>query len=261
MSTKESKAFENPEAHPLILYLLCLKHLESTWQTWISETILSEIERVFSTKVTPNNFNKILAAKTLYISDTFWEHWEVFKNMVLALDGKPLSLQTIHAPNTASLMNAIEIANIVKKQEFNEEIARFTAACLLNDDVHYAPGCLNFCQLYITQPTYKCKDCEKIGSALPPFKGMCDVCSEMFKGPKAFNFKPKIDAGWNVTYSLTYDPEPIKKRFEELAKEESPFIKETPEDIQCAKLLIAKGYADLKLKEFRDQCRELNLKS
>lgn len=259
-SNLEGKVFEDPYAHPLILYLLCMKKLDSSWTTWISDTILMEIERVFNTKCSLENFNKLQAAKTLYSSDTFWEEWEVFKNIVLALDGKALGTKTMVAPDTATLMNSIEIANLIRKQSFNEEISRFTATCLLYDDVHYAPAPLDFCQVYITQPMYKCKDCGKNASALPPFKGQCESCSKTYEGPKALNFKPKNDEGWNVDYYLTYDSEPIKKRLEELSKEATPTINETPEDIQCAKLLIARDYSLLKLKEFNNQVKLFNLK-
>jgi len=249
--------FTNPEAHPLILYLACEKILEPDWKTWITDTTVSEIKRITGADITDSNLNKLQAAKTLYISDTFWDEWEIFKNCVLALDGMPLATQNIHAPDTARLMNAVEIANLVRKQEFDEEVARFVAACLLFDDIHYAPPPLDFCQIYISQPMYECKDCGKKASALPPFDGQCESCSKTYEGPKALNFKPKTEGGHKITYSLTYDPAPVKKRFEELLKEKEPFIHEVPEDIQCAKLLIAHDYSLLKVDEFHNQMKEL----
>ena len=107
---------------------------------------------------------------------------------------------------------------------------------------------------------YKCKDCEKSGSALPPFRGYCESCAKVYEGPKALNFKSKEDAGHNVDYSLIYNPDPIQKRYEELSKEASPYINETGEDIQCAKLIIARDYSTLKLKEFQDQVKQFGLK-
>lgn len=248
--------FQNPEAHPLILYLVCEQHLEADWKTWISETIVSELKRLFGIEIPELNLNKLQAAKTLHVSDTFWDEWEIFKNITLALNGLPLSTQTIHAPNTAQLMNAVEMANIVRKQAYDPEVARFAAACLLYDDVHYAPEPLDFCQVYLSQPMYECKDCGKKASALPPFKGFCESCSKIYDNPKAFNFKPKEDKGSNTTFFLTYDPMPIKKRYEELLKEKNPYINEVPEDIQCAKLLIAHDYSILKVDEFHKQLKE-----
>jgi len=260
MTKTEGRVFEDPNAHPLILYLLCMKYLDESWPTWISDTILMEIERIFAVKTLPENFNKLQAAKTLHASDTFWEEWEIFKNIVLALNGEPLSLQTIHAPHTAQIMNALEIANLIRAQEYNEEIARFVAACLLHDDVHYAPPPMDFSQPYISQPMYKCKDCSKTASALPPYRGVCESCAKIYEGPKALNFKPKNDVGHNVEYYLVYNYDSIQKRYEQLSKETSPYINETPEDIQCAKLIIARDYSMLKLKEFGDQVKEFGLK-
>ena len=67
-----NKIFTNPEAHPLILYLACEKILDSEWKTWITETVVSEIKSHTGADINPNNLNKLMAAKTLYISDTFW---------------------------------------------------------------------------------------------------------------------------------------------------------------------------------------------
>lgn len=261
MKSNEGRVFEDPNAHPLILYLLCMKRLDPSWTTWISETIMQEINRIFGVKILMENFNKLQGAKTLHISDAVWEEWEVFNNVILAIDGQPLSLQTLVAPSTAALMNGIEIMHIIRQQEFSEEIARFVATCLLNEDVHYAPEPLTFCQLYLSQPMYKCKDCQKIASALPPFKGQCESCAKIYEGPKALNFKPKEDAGWNVEYYLTYEADAVKKRYEELSKEKEPYIHETPEDQQCARLIIAKDYSILKLKEFKEQVKEFGLKN
>ena len=257
---KESSVFENPDAHPLIMYLLCIKNLGPSWTTWITETIISEIKRVFGVEISLANLNKLMAAKTITVSDAFWEEWEVFNNIVLALDGKALSTTILVAPDTATLMNSIEIATIVRNEPFSEEIARFVAACLLQDDVHYAPPPLEFSQIYISQPMYKCKDCGKTASALPPFNGICEECSGMYKGPKAFNFKPKKDGGTNLEYYLTYDGSKVKERYAQLSKEEHPYINETPEDIQCAKLIIARDYAKLKLGEFHAQMKQFGLK-
>ncbi len=252
----QSPAFTDPNTHPLILYLICEKFLDKDWKTWITDTIVQEISTKFSVEIIALNINKLMAAKTLYISDTFWDEWEIYKNIVLALNDQPLSLQTIVAPNTAYIMNAVEIANSVRKQDFDQEIARFTAACLMYDDVHYAPPPLDFCQLYISQPIYMCKDCGTTASALKPFEGQCEFCSEMYKSPKPFNFKPKTDKGYNVTYSLTFDPIPVKKKFDELSKQKDPFINEIPEEIQAGKLIIARNYTSLKLDEFHSQLKK-----
>lgn len=261
----ESSIFTDPNAHPLTLYLLCTKKMEADWTSWLSATLRSEIKRLFNSDISHTNLNKLQAIKTLHTEhhDAAWEEWEIFKNVILSLNGLPPSINAIQAPTTAELMNGVEIINMCEKHEFNDEVARFTAACLLHDDVHYAPPPLDFAQIYIAQPRYECHDCGKKGSALPPFERymVCEECAAVYEGPKPFNFKAKEEGGHNLTFSIVYDPGPIKRRYEELIKQKEPFIKEEGDDIQSAKLIIAHDYLLLKLKEFEEQIHALGLKT
>lgn len=186
--------------HPVVLDLLCMKHFGHEWLSWIAETIIQEIKKTFNQEISRVNFSKLMAVKTLHIVDTYWEEWEVFEKINVALNGVPVSVGIVQGLDTINLMNGIEIANTVRKETFNEEIARFTAACLIHDDIHYAPPPLDFAQKFI------------------PF-----------------------------TFELE------KNRFEQLSKEPFPFIKETPEDVQAAKLIMANDYRVLKIKELKDQ--------
>jgi hypothetical protein len=254
------KAFTDESTHPLVLYLICERHLEKDWNTWISDTIVQEIKRIFNVDIVEINLNKLLAVKTLYINDVFWDEWEIFKNGILSLNGQPLSTQILVAPNIAFLMNGIEIANLIRTQPFDQEIGRFVAGCLLHENIFYAPPPLDFCQIYISQPMYHCPTCDCTRSALPPFDGQCETCAGTYDSPKAFNFKPKNDTGFSVTYSLTYDLIPIKKRYEQLLKEKEPYINEVPEDIQASKLLIARDYTMLKMNEFHSQLKLYGVK-
>jgi len=249
------KAFTDAETHPLVLYLICEGHLDKEWKTWISDTITQEIKRIFGVEILDSNLNKLLSAKTLAISDTFWDAWEIFKNGILALNGQPVSTQVMVCPNSAFLINGVEIASLIRKQTYDQEVARFAAACLLYEDIHYAPPPLDFCQIYISQPTYTCKECGTTATALPPFSGQCEICSRMYDSPKSFNFKPKEDKGFNIDYSLTYDPIAVKNRYDKLSKEKSPYINEVPEDIQASKLIIARDYTSLKMDEMSSQLK------
>lgn len=260
----ETSIFTDPDAHPLTLYLLCIKKLEEGWTDWIPETVTSEIKRIFKATISRENSNKLQAAKLLHSDhhDAFWQEWEVFQNVILTLNGIPPSINTMHAPNTAEIMNGIEIANLITKLDFNEEISRYVAACLLFDEVHYAPPPIDFCQPYISQPMYKCKDCTKTSSALPPFSMRCESCAGTYTGSKVFNFKPKNDEkGHNLEFFLTYEFEPIKVRYDQLLKEKEPYINEVGEDIQAAKLIVAHDFSMLKLQQFHEQAIALKIKS
>ena len=139
------------------------------------------------------------------------------------------------------------------------------AAIFLYENVQYAPSPCDFAQDYITQPTYHCNDCGKIGAALPPFDGLCTSCAGYFDDDKPLNFKPDPEAlkkglGRNLVMGVTYDPNPIRERLETLEalpadKLLSSVNMERSEDIQAAKLITAidlKNYRSQQLKEQLD---------
>ncbi len=205
------------------------------------------------------DFNKIMAIKTLYVTDAPWDEWEIFLTIMQTLNGLPINLECIYLTDNPLpyLYNAVEIMNTVRKQDFNEEISRFCAAIFLHENVHYAPEPLQFCQIYISQPKYHCKNCGKIGPALPPFNFVCEDCGKVYdlsEKEKSFNFKPVElnKENTNIELTLEYPIEDIRKRYEELkAKYDEGHeidIQENEIDIQVGKILLAKEFSDLQLK-------------
>lgn len=240
--------FSHPDAHPLALDLVLLKHFDLEWLTWLPDTLFFEIEQTFTTSVAEVNKLKILAVQTLHVTDAAWEEWEIFEKTVWALNGMVPRTDTIQPPDLPLLFAGVEIQNSIRTETHGEEVARYCAAVFLHENVHYAPEPLSFCQDYITQPTFKCRDCGQVGSALPPFDGMCWSCGRHFDSVHPFAFKPDPEAvkkgyGRNLEMGVTYESEAVKKRFDELdAMDPSRLqaaIRETPEDIQAAKLITA----------------------
>jgi hypothetical protein len=254
--------FSHPEAHPFVLDMALIKAFKLDWFAWDPDALFQEIRRVFKTSVADINRVKIMAVVTLHVIDSFWDRWEIFEKVVLALNGIHTRPHHMQPPDLPSLMAGVDIANSIRKEDFDEEVARYTAACLLNEEVTYAPDPLDFCQPYLSNPRYKCQHCGKHGSALPPFDGRCDSCSQKFQDDHPFNFKPAEgakDKSKDVSYYLELDPEPTKKRFEELIKlpPEKLSIREVPEDIESAKLIAATDYTDFRKKQRDRQLSEI----
>ena len=67
--------------------------------------------------------------------------------------------------------------------------------------------------------------------------------------------------GKNVSTKLTYDPAPVKKRYEELvrlgAKDLSTAIREEADDIEAARLIIAHDYMSHHRRQLAEQLRAL----
>lgn len=254
--------FSHPEAHPLTLSMILLKNFELDWLTWLPETLFKEIEETFKTSIADVNRVKILATQTLHVTDAFWTSWEVFEKTLWALNGTPPLTDVMQPPDLSILMSGVNIADSIRKEPYSEEVAKYCAAVFQNEHVHYAPEPLDFCQLFLSEPYYTCKDCGKKGSALDTFDGLCSSCAGHYDSEHPFAFEPDQEAvkkgfGKNIEISITFDPGPVKERFEELDKIDPAklpgLIKETPEDIQAAKLIIAKDYMKFKDKQLSEQ--------
>lgn len=258
--------FSHPDAHPVVLDLALLKHFQLEWFSWLPETLFSEIEHTFKTNIAEVNKLKIMAAKALHVVDAFWDHWEIFEKVIAALNGVVPRLHVIQPPELPLLFAGVDIANNIRSEKYGEEVARYCAAVFLNEDVLYAPEPLSFCQPYITQPVYHCKDCGKNGSALEPFDGLCTSCAGHYTKVHPFDFKPDAALlakgfGRNITLGVTYDPTPVRTRFVELSSTPPnnlmSAIKETSEDIQAAKLVTSVDFMHFRSQQLVQQLESL----
>lgn len=258
--------FENPHAHPVVLDMILLKKFQLDWFPWYGDVLFRSIEQEFKTSVAEVNRLKIMAVQNLHVIDAFWEHWEVFEKVLAGLNGIIPQFKLMQPPDLATLYAGVDIANGVRVESFSDEVKRYCAAVLLHEGVSYAAPPLDFCQEYVSQPVYRCKDCDRTGSALPPFDGHCPTCTQKFEQDKAFSLKPDPDMkdktkGADLEYTLAYDPQPTKRRFEELSKmpaeQLSASIGETAEDIESARLVVAVDYMQYQQKQLKEQLESL----
>lgn len=257
----KNNLFSHPEAHPFVLDMALIKTFQLDWFMWEPDTLFQEIRQTFNTSVADVNRMKILAAMTLHVVDSFWEQWEVFENTILALNGIIPRIGYIQPPDVAHLMAGVDIANSIRKEEFSDEVCRYTAACFMDDQVSYAPEPLDYARMYLAQPKYICGHCGKKGSALPPFNGQCASCSRTFADDHPFNFKPAEDAkdSSDVRFELTLSPDATKKRYEELLSmpPSQVEIDETADDIEAAKLVVATDYMTFRRRQRDRQLVEI----
>lgn len=257
----KNNLFSHPEAHPFVLDMALLKAFQLDWFKWEPDTLFEEIQKTFNTSIADVNRMKILATVTLHVVDSFWEQWDVFENTILALNGVIPRIGFMQPPDIPLLMTGVDIANSIRKEEFSDEVSRYSAACFLHEHVSYTPEPLEFAQMYVTMPKYNCAHCGKKGSALPPFNGRCDSCSRKFED-HPFNFKPAEDAKdkpEDVSYELTYDPDPTRVRFEELMALPPDKVKidETADDIEAARLIIATDYMNFRRRQRDKQLAQI----
>lgn len=265
------------DSHPISLFLAAEKmfkekHPDENWKVWDSEIIAKEInDFIRPNKLTKENFNKIMAMKTLYTTDAVWEHWNLFLSIMQSLNSLTFNKESLYVTDhpLPYLYNAVEIMNIARKQEFSNEIKRFCAAIFLHENVHYCAAPLEFAQIFVSQPKYTCHNCGKEGSALPPFQFVCESCGGAYnleEKENIFNHKP-VEVSpetTNVSIHIEYPIGDLQKRYEELKKQldtsnENIQLEETETDIQCGKLLLAYEFASFQLAKLEEELSTYSL--
>ena len=246
--------------------MVLLKRFQLNWLPWDGDVLFRSIEQEFKMSVAEVNRLKIMAAQNLHVIDAFWEQWEVFEKVIAGLNGIIPQFNVMQPPDLATLYAGIDIANGIRQETYSDEVKRYCAAVLLNEGVTYAAPPLDFCQEYVSQPMYHCKDCDQTGSALPPFDGHCPSCTQKFEQDKAFSLKPDPDMkdktrGANLEYNLAYDSQATKKRYEELSKmpaeQLSSSLRDVAEDIESARLIVAVDYMQHQERQLKEQLESL----
>lgn len=263
-SFRAAQIFGHPDAHPVILTAMLFKEFELEWLEWEPDVLWFEIHTTFSEKlaeltggranatISNLNRNKLQAMKTVLLSGDFFTKWEVFAPVVLALNNNIPIFHTLQRPTVAQMMCAVDMLGSVAKNSipFSDEIAGFVAACALDDGVWFLPAPLEFAQVALARPHYKCKDCGNEDSVDLRDK-RCDVCTMRFSSTAdshALNWKPAAgvpdDVGRNLEFYLKNDPRQVEARWEEVKglPADEVVLVEAPADVVCAKLLVARDY-------------------
>jgi hypothetical protein len=107
--------FSHPDTHPLILDLLLLRRYGPDWLDWEPETVKAAILHDFSTNnVSDLNLAKLNACKALHLVDSFWQRWEVFTWLTMALNGVFPDFNIMQVPTVGQMLVAVDIANKIR---------------------------------------------------------------------------------------------------------------------------------------------------
>jgi len=219
--------FVHHDTHPIVFDLALLAEYDTSWFEWEPATLWREIKEDFHVpSISGHACAKIQAIKTLHINEWFWDKWEVFCWVTQALNNNIPDFQVIQKPSIAQIINAVDIATMVRSgEEFNQEVQSWTAACIVDEGVYYVPPPVEYCQ-------------DEILELLTVEKLEDDPKKEIAAVEKRFK---------EVSSML---PEQWLSRAE-------PVLRETPIDIQVAKLKVACDYLNLRRRQLKDQLRLL----
>ena len=251
--------FIHHDTHPIVLNFALIKAFGLEWYRWEPETIWAEIKRVFQSEVSEHARAKINCLKTIMITSAPWTQWQVFEKVIQGLNNNIPRWNIMQAPNLSQLYAGIDILDSLRQAEFSDEVRHYIAAAVLNEDVFFVPPPLDFVQTEVTQPYYVCAECKTEESALF-HDGICGVCSKKYTPENGLGFRPdpatlaegKARA---LELKLRFDPSLIEARWNELKNVPSDQIEfnETLEDIQVAKLIVARDYMNIRRKQLAEQ--------
>lgn len=218
--------FVHHDTHPVVFDVALLGKYQADWFTWEPETLWKEIKEDFRVpSISEHAKAKIQAVRTLHINEWFWTQWEVFCWISQALNNNIPDFQIIQKPSAAQLMNAVEIATVVRSgEEFSPEVQMFVAAAMVDDGIFYAPNPVRFCQ---------------------------DEIERLLEEKKIEDANDLISA--------------VQSRFQEILKltpeywatAKEPVLLENVVDIQVAKLKVACDYVALRQRQLKEQLRLL----
>lgn len=214
--------FVHHDAHPVVFDLALLSKYGTDWFEWEAVTLWKEIKEDFRVpSISDHTCAKIQAVKTLHINEWFWEKWEVFCWITQALNNNLPDFHVIQKPSIAQIMNAVDIATMVRSgEEFIQEIQDWIGAAMVDEGVVYAPKPIAFCQDEIVQLLSELK--------IDDAQSLIDSVQRRYNEVMAIS-----DEAW------ANSPEPI--------------LQETAIDIQVAKLKVAQNYLSMRRRQLKDQ--------
>lgn len=255
--------FTHHDAHPIVIDLSLLKAFGLEWWLWEQETIEAEIQRVFKTQISEHAKVKIQTVKTLHVSPAPWQSWQVFEKIIQGLNNNIPRWELMQAPSLDQLYAGLDMMDTLRQEDFSDEVKQYIAAAVLHEDVFFVPPPLDFVQEFVAQPYWHCKDCGNEDLALF-HDGICDTCTKKFDPENNLSMIPDRELvqqgkGKNLELRLKFDPDPTQRRWDELKSEplEKIQFQEVREDIQVAKLLIARDYMNIRRRQLAEQLTSL----
>lgn len=131
-----SNILRHPDAHPIALDLMLLRHYGPEWMGFDPETLDVRLPEDFKTSVSDANLSKINAVKTLHLVDTFWQRWEVFLWCTMSFNGLMPDFVSMQIPTVAQCLVAIDIANRIRDDmDWSEEIKAYLGVVYKHDGI------------------------------------------------------------------------------------------------------------------------------
>ena len=254
--------FTHHDVHPVVLDISLMKQFGLDWLSWDISTLWAEIKNEFKTEISELSRAKIQCLKTCHISDMPWTKWQVFEKVIQGLNNNIPSFDLMQAASIEQLYAGIDILNTIRKLEFSDEVKLYMASSVHLEEITFVPPPLDIIQLEVSRPHYRCLDCGTVESSLF-HDGICTVCTRKVDPDKGASLQPDVSAsqgvGKNLEIIYEYHSDHIADRWKEVGGLQTSKVdfKETEEDVQVAKLMLARDYMNIRRRQMVDQLTSL----
>jgi hypothetical protein len=257
--------FTNSNAHPIVLSFAMTRAFGEEWLGWTHETLWTEIQQTFSTQISELAKSKVRAMQALSTINMPWDKWQVFEKVVQVLNNVVPNFYLMQKPTLAQIYAAVDIMNSVRAEAFDDEVKLYMAAVVIDEDVSFVPEPLDFIQVEVSQPAYRCRDCGTEESALF-HDGYCSSCTGRMDPEQGMSMKPKDELvkkglGQNLEIVVKHPFEKVAERWDAVSSlsltEALSKLGPSEEDVQVIKLLLAREYMNDKRKLLAEQITTL----
>jgi hypothetical protein len=141
--------WRHPDAHPIALDLLMLRHYGPAWLGWEADTWRLSIPDDFRTaSVSELTIAKLQACKALHLVDAFWQRWEVFAACLLPFNSEFPDFATMPVPSLAQCLVATDVAARIRSDvEWSSEMKAYFQAVYQHDGIFLPLPPLDFLHL------------------------------------------------------------------------------------------------------------------
>ena len=261
------------DAHPITLFFVLLKRFGTDFLTWDPAALRAEIVESFqATGIAATNWQKIEAVRTVLLVTSPWTEWEVFEKVIQALNNNQVDPGIVQKCSLSRLMAGVDMMNQLDSNPsipdnlnpdtppWSDEVQAYVAACAVEEGVMYLPPPLDFAQVTLSQPTYKCRDCGNEDTD-DLADGLCDVCVGRFRHERPFSGLPDVvpeKEGRNIVRFYLRDPSEVRPMFDAwVAKRPAGFDPDNAVELQAGKLLVAYDYMLLRRRQLQEQLESL----
>lgn len=250
------------DAHPVALGMVLLKRYGPEFVEWDGDALYSDILDDFkATSISDQNWQKIQAFRTLLLSSAPWHEWEVFENVVQALNNNMPDPEITQRCTVAQLLAGVEMINDIRDDEpWGEEIWKYVAACSLDQGIPWVPEPLDPAVHFIEEPHFECPTCEHVVDIdLDRLKCIVSYDTEF---PLTDNGTPSncpvANNTWKGLTKKKRDGSAVKAKFDEWKDfEELDFDENDDVELPAAKLVVAHRYAKLRREQLIEQLEAL----